>query len=512
MPTQTFTSSGTWTPPGDLDVTQPVEVQAWAEGGNGGASNSAESSGGGGGGGYSAEPNVGGLTNTSTLTVTIGTGGTGTDTTVTGGSITVTAHHGVNGTNDIFAGAGAGGAASGNTTSFAGTNGTNGTNGSSHFGGNGGAGAGPSGSSGGGAGGTGTTTQNPGTAPGGGGSGGGSYGAQSGGTGAHGQVIVTWSVISTSFSGIAAGSGTPHGIKSGSGSVKGAVAGSAQIPVIPRVVNQWSGTFNQPVTFGNTPPALESVVIALNSSSAVGFGSGTPTAGNWLFCIAGWNQQNTPGAVTVGVNDDIHSWWRPNQPSFYNASTRTTIWYTPNIASAPQYVYVAPSGQYNGMSVLIVEIAGIGPWDTVTGTNSNYAGGATGLTLALGVPSGTAFTIAGVCGDNDSATQAFAPSGWTALSTVTATDGSDHLCDAVLTSAVLPATSGAISVSASSVSATDLSGFMLQVLQNAPSPIPAGHNPNWPYLFFEAGFGAGFRDPAGPDHLDRPDHPAVGLG
>ena len=45
--------------------------------------------------------------------------------------------------------------------------------------------------------------------------------------------------------------------------------------------------------------------------------------------------------------------------------------------------------------------------------------------------------LGAVCGDNNSVSQAFAPGGWTALPTVTATNGTNHVCDAVLTSAWL---------------------------------------------------------------------------
>ncbi len=36
---------------------------------------------------------------------------------------------------------------------------------------------------------------------------------------------------------------------------------------------------------------------------------------------------------------------------------------------------------------------------------------------------------------------------------------------------------------------------MLAVYVAAASPVPANHNPNWPYLLFEAAFGAGFNTP-----------------
>ena len=48
----------------------------------------------------------------------------------------------------------------------------------------------------------------------------------------------------------------------------------------------------------------------LNLANSVGTGSGTPTAGNWLFAIASWTQVPAVVNVHAGASDDIHSWWR----------------------------------------------------------------------------------------------------------------------------------------------------------------------------------------------------------
>jgi len=271
------------------------------------------------------------------------------------------------------------------------------------------------------------------------------------------------------------------------------------------LVNSWAGSFNQTNTFGTTAPALQSTPIALTAGTSVGGGSGTPTAGNWLVCIIGWNQNGLP-ASTVAVADDIHSFWRPGNEttstwavSTATGNTRAAIWYTPNLTLAPGNIYVAPNGVQAGMAYLVIEIAGAGPWDTVTGINTNYAAAATSLTLALGAPSATSFAVAVVCGDSDAVTQAFAPGGWTTLHTVTATNGTDHTCDAVITSAWNASVSGSVSVSGSAVSATDLSGVLIEFQISASSPVPASNNPNWPYLKFEAAFGGGFQTP--PDQL-----------
>ena len=222
---------------------------------------------------------------------------------------------------------------------------------------------------------------------------------------------------------VAGGIGTPAGGTS-PGNVTGVAArvtvtGGTGTPAAtnPAVVNQWAATFAQPASFGPTPPALQSTVIALNSSTSVGGGSGTPSEGNWLFCICGWNQAGLT-AATVGDADDIHSLWRPGNVwasdwavSSPAGSTRTSIWYTANLARSPADVYVAPSGAVAGMACLVIEVAGLGPWDTVTGIDTAYANSARTLTLALGAPAAASFMLAAVCGDNSAASQAFAPAG-----------------------------------------------------------------------------------------------------
>jgi len=266
-----------------------------------------------------------------------------------------------------------------------------------------------------------------------------------------------------------------------------------------QIVNQWKGTFAQPAVFGNMPPALESVVVPLApGASNAGSGTGISTPGNWLVAIIGWNQADALPSVDFGDGDDIHSYWRPGGVSGPAGRTGTSVWYTPNIARQVNDVYVAPNGACAGVSVLVLEVSGIGPWDTITTVFTNFANAATSLNLALPAPPASACLIAAVTGDSAAASQAFAPSGWTALSTVTASNGVNHVSDVVLTSAMLPSATGAASVTATA-STTDLSGVIIGVLSNAPSPIPVGWNPAWPYLWFEMAPGGGFETP--PDQL-----------
>jgi Concanavalin A-like lectin/glucanases superfamily len=273
-------------------------------------------------------------------------------------------------------------------------------------------------------------------------------------------------------------------------------AGSPAIQPAAAVVNQWAATFSQPSAFGPTPPALQSTVVALNPGTSAGGGSGYPSAGNWLFCVAGWQQANTASPVTAGNADDIHSWWRPAKVSPASGITRTSVWYTPNLARQPADVYTAPNGCMAGMAVLVFEVAGLGPWDELTGVYAASVAASATLNLSLAAPSGQAFVIGAVCGDNDSVSQAFAPAGWTPLHTVTASNGTDHTADAVLTSACLT-TSGPVAVSGTAASEESLSGVIIGVLTDAPSPIPDDWaNPGWPgRTVLEVALGGGFQTP-----------------
>ena len=211
--------------------------------------------------------------------------------------------------------------------------------------------------------------------------------------------------------------------------------------------------------------------------------------------FAGMNETGTASGFTVAASDDIHSWWRPAKVSTATALTRSAIWYTANTARQAGYVYVAPSGAFDALTVLVAEISGLGPWDVVTRAASAYAAAATSLSLSLSAPAAASAVFAMIAGDSTAAGQAFAPGGWTALSSVTITNGTDHTCDSVLNAAYLPSASGTVSVSGSAVSAADLSGVIIELQIAAPSPVPAGANPNWPYLRCEAAFGGGFQTP-----------------
>ena len=547
--TVTFNSSGTFNVPAGV---VSLDCQCWGEGGTGGTAIGGTHSGAGGGGGEFAEETTLAVTAGSNYTYTIGTGGTATSTTFPGDAVTVTANYGhtasgsssgvagSGSTNSIHHNGGAGGAGiatanrgggGGGSSAGTGSAGNNGT-----AGGAGGNSAGGSAPTGGGAGGQGGTPSGSGvqagSVPGGGGGGGGTNGSEHGAAGAAGQVTLIYSATVNQTASLAAagtltaaggalaaasltGVGTLLALRAGAANASlsgvgtltaNATLRSAAVALsgvgtlsafgaapAPAVVNQWGYGYFQGGSFNNTNPVLQSVAIPLDPASSVGGGSGVSTAGNWLFVISSWTQDPSIAETHIGVGDDVHSWWREFPASNIAGLTRTSVSYTPNIARQVSNVYVAPDNEVAAINVLVVEISGLGPWDTVVGTNSNYAAAATSLSLThtAGVQS---FFIAGVGGDNTSSGQAFAPAGWTTLATQTQTNGTDHTTDNILTSAFLASTSSTQSVSASA-SSENLSGFLLAVRVTGTDPVPVNQNPNWPYLLFEAAFGGGFNTP-----------------
>ena len=492
---------------------------------------------------------------------TIGSGGTGTNTSFPGTSVTVTAHAGAS-ASGIGSSPGAGGSGSTNSVHHNGGSGGNGIVSSGKGGGGGGSSAGtgsagasgnnalgstgaaggsaPSGGGNGGNGGSSTLSGNAGSAPGGaGGGGGGTSTSHTGGSGAAGQITLTYSAAATGTAvlggigtltaqGGPAGNATLTGIgtltaaQAGAGNATlagvgtltalatqqaaatlagvGTLTAAGGLPT-PAVVNQWAASYGQGTTFGSITSSLQSCVVPLDAASSVGIGSGTPTAGNWLFAIASWTQDPAIINAHTGVSDDTHQWWRQFPASGPDDNVRTAVSYVPNIGTGstnsivPQYVYCAPDGAVAAVNVLVVEISGLSPWDTVASTNTNYTAAGTSLTLT-GTASGQTLFIGGAGGDNIASGQAFAPSGWTALATLTQSNGTDTTCDNILTTAVLPSTGSDQSESATSSTSEDLSGFLLGVKVSAASPVPATQNPNWPYTLFEAAFGAGFNTPA----------------
>ena len=190
------------------------------------------------------------------------------------------------------------------------------------------------------------------------------------------------------------------------------------------VVNSWGNSYGQGTTLASVTPALQSCVVPLTNAYSVGGGSGTPTAGNWLFTLASWTQDPSIAHVHVGVGDDIHSWWR-QYPGVLRRRERPHLHQLhPEHRESPRVRVrrrrMTRSPRSTSSSWKSPASAPGTPW---SGPNTNYAAAATSLSLSLSAPGAASFFIGAVGGDTTAATQTFAPGGYTTLHTLSQSNG-----------------------------------------------------------------------------------------
>lgn len=269
------------------------------------------------------------------------------------------------------------------------------------------------------------------------------------------------------------------------GSGRFLVEGSVPFPFLR---GSWTGSYAVASGFFFPFPSATSVQVSV-----------TNTAGDWLFALVAWRQAAAGQGTSVALADDAHNWWEPvGSPATDSSASgvvRTAVWAAPAARVTPggtTVVQVTPTGPYLSLAVLIVDVAGMLPWYQVAMTpGSNYANAATSLALSAGVPSAQALEFA-VFGSDNNSDVITGPAGWTALSTVTASNGADHTADIKLTPAY-QVTSGGTSASVSSSGSLDLAGVVAGILVSAPAP--AQQNLNWPVMITEAAVGSGVQTP-----------------
>jgi hypothetical protein len=218
-------------------------------------------------------------------------------------------------------------------------------------------------------------------------------------------------------------------------------------------------------------------------------------AGDWMFAIITWRQVTAGAGVTVSVADDAHNYWEPLGAPTGDSSaagvTRTAIWYAP-AARAATVVQVAPTGFVLGLVAIVADVTGMSKWFTLSAITPGFANANTALSLAIGAPASQALMLAGLGTDNNGDTITGPGAGWTALTTVSASNGVDTTADIQLHSAWRLATVGETAAWSSSGS-LDLSGVTAGILvTTAP---PAQPNPNWPIVITELDPGAGVTTP-----------------
>lgn len=254
----------------------------------------------------------------------------------------------------------------------------------------------------------------------------------------------------------------------------------------------WTATTALPAGYAVPPPAARSLPCPI---------ANTGQGGNWLIAFAAW--RTPPGILTtVAVGDD--SWntspgvnlWEPlgapNGTSPLAGNTAVSIWYCRNALPA-QNLYVSPNGLVTSVSVRVEEVSGLGPWATLAGVTAGYAGAATaGPSLTVPAPASSALLLTALSSGNSAATVGGPGAGWTALPSLTASNGADHTADCVLNAAWQVTSTAAASAWTSTV-AQDLAGVIAGVLVTGDTPVAPSQD--WPFMQFQAGFGAGAKTP-----------------
>jgi hypothetical protein len=250
-------------------------------------------------------------------------------------------------------------------------------------------------------------------------------------------------------------------------------------PITPVVCG--SGGYAPPLTGGvPLPPGAQSLQIPV-----------TNVTGDWMIALLTWRQTEANEGITCMVGDDVHNFWDPLGAPVANSSaegvTVCSIWVAP-AAKAAGYVLVAPSGVDVAICATILDVPGLSPWLDLASQVSAYVSNGTTISLPLAAPPSQALQIT-ICGtDNLADTISWSGAGWSALPSVTASNGTDHTSDLQL-SAQWHLTTGSTSAHWSSSGALDMSGITATILVTAAQP--AQVNPDWPVLVAEVAPGSG---------------------
>ena len=259
---------------------------------------------------------------------------------------------------------------------------------------------------------------------------------------------------------------------------------------VPVVAGTWTGSYAVTSGFFFPFPSARPVQVPV-----------TNTAGDWLFAFISWRPSVAGSGVSAVVADDAHNWWEPVGPPVADSGAagvvRTAIWAAPaarvaNSVTGVTRVQAAATGPVLSLAVTIIDMSGLLPWYQVAmATAGNLANAATSLAVSAGAPSASAVLLAAFASDNNSDTIT-GPSGWTALTASSASNGVDHTADVKVTPA-WKVSSSAPSASVSSSGSLDLAGVIAGVLVAAPQP--AQPNPYWPAMVTEAAIGSGVQTP-----------------
>lgn len=193
----------------------------------------------------------------------------------------------------------------------------------------------------------------------------------------------------------------------------------------PSVATFWQASFAAPITAtaASLPPPP-----SLGSTVAVAM-----PAGDWAVALVTWRQPPAlPGVDLASVADDQHSWWEPlgapHASSSASGVLRTAVWFCPR-SRASTMVQACFTGAVLASTITVLDITGMTDWILSAFTPQTSFGSGTTLTVTGPAPASSAILFATGALDNLAATLAGPGAGWTALTAVTAANGTDHTSD-----------------------------------------------------------------------------------
>lgn len=267
--------------------------------------------------------------------------------------------------------------------------------------------------------------------------------------------------------------------------------GSLPAPV-PSVARSWSGSYAPPLSLpAGAVPAPGNLGLAVPVAMP---------AGDWAVAVVSWRQPpNSPAVTIASVADDAHSWWEPlGAPlaaSGPQGITRTVAWYAPR-SRASTVVQCSPTGFVLALAMIVLDVTGMSDWILLTPVTSGWANQSAALSMSVPPVGAQAFMVAGAGSDLLTAAITGPGAPWSAVTPVTASNGSDHTSDLQLNVAwqVTSGESDANWAVSGGMPLVDFSG-VLGGLFAAPAPL-AQPNPNWPIVINEVAIGAGQYTPA----------------
>lgn len=261
------------------------------------------------------------------------------------------------------------------------------------------------------------------------------------------------------------------------------------------IANQWTNSYSRnPVAYGADAPPLLPLDTAIAN-----------TAGNWLFAFVSWRQDaGTAGTIwsssSVNITDDAGNFWVPLYAGQHSTGVvRTGVWMAPAARTA-NFVFMdpvgtstagaAPSPYQAAMLINIVEVAGTQcPWYQVSLVDSSFANQGGSVSLSDTIPN-TQLAL-GVLAWDASTSATTTSTGWTALNTVTSTNGSNTT--GTMGMAPFYLTGSGASQTLSATGSTRDWAVVIVVVQGATNLLGfpyAAPIENWPALVLEMACGA----------------------